>query len=184
MGSTFDFWSFGDFLILCYKLHPGTDVLNSPDAQRKPSMDSLCLLVDLCQTHCVPSVNLSRECFLSAAYTRLKGNGRQAWPLTRANPVNQHSATLAASPPSDQDRRLRRKLGLKGCNEGNKNSILPSQIAGWPSRDKNKPLNPCADPARSPLVRLVLPNVSLQMAAYLEYFGEPPWCVFTAYLSS
>lgn len=98
MGSTFDFWVFGAFLVLCYKLHPGTDVLNSPDAQRKPCMDSLCLLVDLCQTHCVPSVNLSHECFLSAAYTRLKGNGRQAWPLTRANPVNQHSATLAASP--------------------------------------------------------------------------------------
>lgn len=65
---------------------------------REPCMDILYLLVDLCQTHCVPSVNLSRECFLSAAYTPLKGNGRQAWPLTRAIPVNQHSASLAVSP--------------------------------------------------------------------------------------
>lgn len=85
------------FFVIMLKTVSWSRCSNGPDAHREPCMDILCLLVDLCQTRCVQSVNSSPECFLSALYTLLKGNGRQAWPLTRANPVNQHG-TLAGSP--------------------------------------------------------------------------------------
>ena len=112
---------------------------------REPCMDILCLSVNLCQTHCVPSVNLSHECFPSAAYPPLKGNERQAWPLTRASPANQHSATLAASP---------HQITTAGC-KGNsvwkdamKETIIPpSQITGWSLRIKTNPKSLCRSSA-------------------------------------
>lgn len=96
-----------------------------------------CVLVDLCQTHCVLSVNLSHECFLSAVYILLKGNGRHDWPLTRASPANQPSAPLAVSP---------RQIKTDGC-KGNsvwkdaveETIIPPPQIAGWSFKIKTNP---------------------------------------------
>lgn len=159
---------------LMLKTSTGTDVLLDPDVQREPCMDILCLLVNFCQTRCVQSVNLSPECLLSARYTLLKGNGRQAWPLTRANPVNQHSS-LAGSP-------IRSKITVATEAQFERMEWWKQPVClAW---KKPHPKPPPADPARLPIVNGVLPDVSLQMAGYLEYVGKPPRCVFTEYLSS
>lgn len=134
--------------------------------------------LELCQAHS----DTSRLCSCSlgsslrlCALALLKENGRQARPLWRPNPVNQHSA-LAGSPSQIKNKiHLDRNNTLKGWAELIKtqsklqllHSVLKS-IRG-PCWANNPPQISCDQE----LWTLSFDDLFIQMACYLEYFSIP-----------